>query len=142
MEDIRAKLVHCAAKLHKQFLLGAYLGVDGNAKLILLIAGAALAKTVYGVADLKYTELLRVAAVLLKEGEESGNHRGAQIMMVGSLCVYDPYVLGSCDAKLAILLDIRPDVGMNLVESVALNEDILHSVLIALKHLLTNGKEG
>ena len=61
--------------------------------------------------------------------------------MVGSLSVDNLDVIGSGDAELLVLLRVSPDVGVNLVHTVALYENILDSVLVGLKDFLTHGKK-
>ena len=130
MENIGYKLARHIGKSHKYLFLRASLGVNESAKTVLLVAGAVSSQTVYGVTYFKYSELVVKSAVFLSKGKESGDHRDTKALMIGSLCVDDLNVIDSLDTKLLILSRIRPDVGMNLVHTVALNEDILHSVLL------------
>ena len=123
-------------------LLRASLGLEHRAELVLLVAVSVLAQTLNGVTDLENTEIVAVSAVFLHEGKEGGDHRNAQAGVIGSLGVDDLHVLGSGNSQLAILRGIGPDVGMNLVHTVARNENILHSVLLALSRFLANGENG
>ena len=114
------------------------LAVEGDGELFVLNAEVIAVHTVYHSADLKDTELRRVADVgldLTKLGGDHGSADGLDIR-VGRVGEFD--ILLDRDAERLLLVGISPDVGMNLVQIIALDKDILDLVLVALDNVLAN----
>ena len=142
VKNVTAKLSCDISCTHKEAFLALGLGVEDNAELILLVALAILAKSLNGMANLEDSKGIRVALILLCKCKEGGNHSSAQDCVVGSLRVDNLNVVGSLDAELVALCLIRPDVRVNLVQTVALHENILHSVLVGLEDFLSHRDKG
>ena len=139
VKNVANKLSDNVTATHKERFLVFGLGEEASTKLGKLVAGAVSVKAVNGVADLEDAEGVRVGLVFLCEGKKSGDHRDTDVLMVGGLSVDNSYALGGLDAEFLILSHIGPDVGVNLVHTVALYKDVLHSVLRGVDNLLANG---
>ena len=141
MKNILAKLKNCISCFDKQLFLASNLAINSGTKLVALLTVTIFLEALNSVANLEDRILIIIAAVFLNEGKEGGNHGFANVLMVGSLGVDDFNGRNSLNAKLLIFLGVCPNIGMNLVHTVALNENVLHSVFLGLKNLFSYGKK-
>ena len=105
----------------------------------MLNAEVVFVNTVNHSADLEDAEIGRVADVALYLTELGGDHRTADSLDVGVGGVEQADILLNGNAESLLLVRVSPDVGVNLVQTVTLNEHVLDSVLVVLYNVLADG---
>ena len=93
-------------------------------------------------ADLEDTVLRRVAEIRLDLAQLRGDHSLADGLDVGVGGVHQLDHAAVFDTQLLELVHIVPDVGVQLVQVIVLDEDILDAVLILLHRLGTGREQG
>ena len=140
LEVVREDSEHIAQlEIEVAHVLG--LAVERDSELLVLDAEVVLVHTVNDSADLEDAKRGRVADVRLDLTELCRDHGAADGFDVGVGGVGELDVLLDGNAERLLLVVIRPDVGMNLVEVVSLDEDILDFLLVALDDVRADGIE-
>ena len=115
---------------------------EHNAEMAALVAVTVFECALNNSAYLEYAVAVREVLVLVCRDEQGGKHGVAQNAVVGVLDVEYLDIVLNLDAELLVFLLVAPDVGVNLVHGVFLDEDVLY--LVADKSLgrAVNGLEG
>ena len=129
-------------RLHLEVLIADVIAlrVQGDAEVLFLDTEVVVGHAGDHSADLKNAVGGRIAEITLDLAQLGGDHRLADGLDVGVGGVHQLDHAAVLDAQLLELVDIVPDVGVQLVQVIVLDEDILDAVLI-LFHRFGTGRE-
>ena len=123
------KLTERVAQTHVQRLRALDAAVERDAEHPVLARQILFVHAVHGAADFKDTEGVRIAQIGLDLTQLRGDHGAAQQLRTRVGRAEDAQVRHGLHAQRLHLLRVLPDVGMHLVEGVAVHQQVLDAVL-------------
>ena len=130
------------AQLEVEILHTLSLAVQSKGELLALNAEVVLVNALDNSADLKDSEISRIAHIGLNLAKLSRDNALSDCLDVGVCSAVELDVRLNLHSECLLLVGVSPNVGVELVEVVSLDEHILNLLLVVLNLVHSDGVEG